>query len=58
MSGLGYIVLRQRGQSYELLDPEGKLIGLARSLTQALRFAAEVDAPLVREDGVEMKTAR
>ncbi|MBI2246398.1 MAG: hypothetical protein HYY39_00885 [Armatimonadetes bacterium] len=45
-----YIGLRRRREGFELVDVEGKYLGIALTLAQARRLAAACGASLVFED--------
>ncbi len=48
-----YIALRRHREGFELVDAEGKHLGIALTLAQAQRLAAACGAALVMEDEPE-----
>lgn len=58
MNRVEYVVLKSGRRGYELLDPEGRSLGVAYTLLQAQRFAADAGVPLLLENGAEIRMGR
>lgn len=57
MSHMEYIILKSGRRGYELLDSEGRSLGVVHTLVQARRFAADAGVPLLLENGAEVRWA-